>query len=96
MAYKKNQSKKSIVDETVDLWKAYSNKREIWADQAQEDKEFRLGRQWTKKQRDVLEARGQAPIVINRIHPAVESAKALITANKPSYRVSQREDSDNT
>ena len=95
MAYKKNQSKKSIVDETVDLWKAYSNKREIWADQAQEDKEFRLGRQWTKKQRDVLEARGQAPIVINRIHPAVESAKALITANKPSFRVSPREDSDN-
>ena len=94
MAYK-SKSKKDIIQDTKDLWKTYSNNRETWAIQAQEDKEFRLGRQWTKEQRDVLEARGQAPIVVNRIHPAVESAKAMLTANKPSFRVSPREDSDN-
>lgn len=84
-----------LIEETTELWKTYSNNRETWAQQAQEDKEFRLGRQWTTEQKKTLEGRGQAAIVINRIHPAVESAKAMITANKPSFRVSPREDSDN-
>ena len=88
-------SSKKLIDETVELWKTYSNNRETWAQQAQEDKEFRLGRQWTTEQKKTLDSRGQAAIVINRIHPAVESAKAMITANKPSFRVSPREDSDN-
>ena len=44
---------------------------------------------------DVLKSRGQAPIVINRIHPAVESAKSMLTANRPSFRAAPREDSDN-
>ena len=97
MAYSsKNQKRgKKLVDETQDLFKTYSQKRETWANHAQEDKEFRLGKQWTSDQKRVLEERGQAPLVVNRIHPAVEAAKALITANKPQFRVSPREDSDN-
>ena len=84
-----------IVDETEQLYKTYSEKRDTWAIHVSEDREFRYGKQWTTEQRDKLEARGQAPIVVNRIHPAVESAKALITSNRPSFRVSPREDSDN-
>ena len=97
MAYNKKSTKsnKKVVEETQDLWKSYSKKRETWANHAQEDKEFRLGKQWTAEQKRVLEERGQAAIVVNRIHPAVEAAKALITANKPQFRVSPREDSDN-
>mgnify|MGYP003131910770 CR=1 FL=1 len=97
MAYTKKdgKSKLSVVDETIDIFDKYSSKRDTWASQAKEDKEFRLGRQWTKEQRDVLESRGQAPIVINRVHPAVESAKAMLTANRPSFRAAPREDSDN-
>ena len=95
----KNKSKqldeKDLVQKAHDLWRSYSNKREAWATKAQEDKEFRLGIQWTEDQRNVLEARGQSPIVVNRIHPAVETAKAMITANRPSFRVAAREDSDN-
>jgi hypothetical protein len=87
--------KKSIVDETLQLFDDYSSKRDNWASQAKEDKEFRLGKQWTAEQREVLESRGQAPIVINRVHPAVESAKAMLTANRPSFRCAPREDSDN-
>ena len=37
----------------------------------------------------------QAPIVVNRIHPAVEAAKSMLTANRPSFRCAPREDSDN-
>jgi len=84
-----------IVTETIQLYKDYSKKRDAWAQQAKEDKEFRLGRQWTKEQAQVLESRGQAPIVINRIHPAVEAAKAMLTSKRPSFRAAPREDSDN-
>jgi hypothetical protein len=88
-------TKKDIVDETLELFDKYSSKRDNWAQQAKEDKEFRLGRQWTAAQKETLESRGQAAIVINRIHPAVESAKAMLTANRPSFRAAPREDSDN-
>ena len=86
---------KKIVDETQDLYRRYSTKRDTWAKHVKEDREFRLGRQWTREQEETLKARGQAPVVVNRIHPAVESAKAMITANRPSFRVAPREDSDN-
>jgi hypothetical protein len=97
MAYTKKdgKSKNNIIDETLDLFDKYSSKRDTWAQQAKEDKEFRLGKQWSKSQRQTLEARGQAPIVINRVHPAVESAKSMLTANRPSFRAAPREDSDN-
>ena len=96
MAYtQQSDEDKKLVDETQDLWRTYSNKRETWATHAQEDREFRLGKQWSSEQRKVLESRGQAPIVVNRIHPAVEAAKAMLTSNRPSFRVSPREDSDN-
>tara|TARA_R110002012_G_scaffold220909_1_gene392526 strand:+ start:1893 stop:4103 length:2211 start_codon:yes stop_codon:yes gene_type:complete len=94
MAYKKDSKTPDIVNDTLRVFKDYSKKRDSWAQQAKEDKEFRLGRQWTKEQSDILEARGQAPIVVNRIHPAVETAKAMLTANRPSFRCAPREDSD--
>ena len=88
-------SDKDVVKKVHDIWRTYSKNRETWAMHAQEDKEFRLGKQWTNEQKQVLESRGQAPIVVNRIHPAVEAAKAMITANRPSFRCAAREDSDN-
>ena len=91
----KELDEKDLVQKVQDLWRSYSNKRETWATRAQADKEFRLGIQWTSDQKRVLESRGQSAIVVNRIHPAVETAKAMITANRPSFRVAAREDSDN-
>ena len=97
MAYieKETEVPEDIVETTQKIWKSYSQKRDVWALQAQEDKEFRLGRQWTAEQQRILLERGQAPLVVNRIHPAVEAAKALLTSGKPQFRVSPREDSDN-
>ena len=96
MAYSKKRasSGQKMVEETKSLFQTYKQSRENWASQAKEDKEFRLGRQWSAEQEATLQARGQAPIVVNRIHPAVETAKAMITANRPSFRASPREDSD--
>ena len=93
MAYG-NKSGKKKAEETKRLFDLYKRKREHWEVQAREDQEYRLGRQWTKEQQETMESRGQAPIVVNRIHPAVETAKALLTENRPSFKVSPREDSD--
>ena len=99
MAYEDNNTKpahseRDEVNETIDIYQRYSKKRDEWAKEAKEDREFRLGKQWTTDQVETLKARGQAAIVVNRIHPAVETAKAMITANRPSFRCSPREDSD--
>ena len=93
--YSESQNAEEFVNETHDIFRNYSKERDTWAKQAKEDKEFRLGRQWTREQEETLKSRGQAPIVVNRIHPAVEAAKAMLTANRPSFRVAPREDSDN-
>ena len=91
----KDTSSEEFVNQTHTLFNTYSKEREKWSTHAKEDKEFRLGRQWTQAQEDVLLARGQAPIVVNRIHPAVEAAKSMLTSNRPSFRCAPREDSDN-
>ena len=80
--------------ETQEIFREYSRKRTAWAENAQQDIEFRLGRQWSDEQVKTLEARGQAPVVVNRIHPAVETAKAFLTSRKPSYQIYSKEDSD--
>ena len=72
--YSKDKKSNDIVTETRQLYQDYSKARDLWARNAKEDKEFRLGKQWTEEQKNILEGRGQAPIVVNRIHPAVESA----------------------
>ena len=82
------------VELTRELFNDYKSARELWAQKFQEAVEFRAGAQWTNEERDVLEARGQAPIVVNRIHPIVETAKSLLTYNSPQFRSTGREDSD--
>jgi len=87
-----------IIDPEVELSKElyteYNSSREQWAQKYQEAVEFRAGAQWTLEEQEVLESRGQAPIVVNRIHPIVETAKSLLTYNSPQFRASAREDSD--
>jgi len=83
-----------IIQETQELFRLYSDKRTTWGEHAQEDREFRLGKQWTQEQIELLKSRGQAPIVVNRIHPAVETAKAFLTSRNPSFKIFSKEDSD--
>ena len=90
------KSATKYAQETVELFQDFcGSNRSLWAQQAQDDREFRLGAQWDQDDAKVLESRQQAPLVINRIHPAVELAKSMLTANKPTFRVSAAEDSDN-
>jgi len=82
------------VKKTLELFNEYENARNDWASKFSEAKQFRNGAQWTTEQTEILERRGQAAIVVNRIHPIVETAKALLTYNRPQFRSTGREDSD--
>tara|TARA_R110002051_G_scaffold202268_1_gene268969 strand:+ start:9331 stop:11646 length:2316 start_codon:yes stop_codon:yes gene_type:complete len=82
------------VELSKELYTEYNSSRQQWAQSYQEAIEFRAGAQWTLEEQEVLESRGQAPIVVNRIHPIVETAKSLLTYNSPQFRASAREDSD--
>lgn len=82
------------VELSKEVYTEYDSSREMWAQKYQEAIEFRAGAQWTLEEQEVLESRGQAAIVVNRIHPIVETAKSLLTYNSPQFRASAREDSD--
>tara|TARA_Y100000590_G_scaffold154005_1_gene176914 strand:- start:6205 stop:8427 length:2223 start_codon:yes stop_codon:yes gene_type:complete len=82
------------VKESIELFDEYKSSRQIWAQGFQEALEFRAGAQWSHEEKDILESRGQAPIVVNRIHPIVETAKSLLTYNSPQFRATAKEDSD--
>ena len=79
---------------SFELLEHYMNMREEWATKFREAEQFRNGIQWSKDQISVLQHRGQSPIVVNRIHPAIETAKSMLTSRKPEFRATAREDSD--
>ena len=87
-------AKDPSVQLTQDLLQEYSSARSAWFKQASEDNEFRAGKQWSTKQVNSLRDRNQEPVVVNVILPAVEQAKALLTANKPRFQATARENSD--
>ena len=82
------------VQKSEDLLDDFHSQRADWSNQAMEDDEFRNNSQWTKAQVDILKDRAQSPIVDNVVHPAVEQAKAMLTANKPKFQSTGRDDSD--
>ncbi|MAF42666.1 MAG: hypothetical protein CMI54_00665 [Parcubacteria group bacterium] len=84
----------SEVKESMEILDDYQKQREEWAQHFYEDQQFRTGVQWTAEQTELLKKRGQSPIVVNRIHPIVETAKSLLTFNKPQFRSTGRDDAD--
>lgn len=93
--YRNDTETGEIVEEIQQQFEDAHNAASQWQQNVQQMREFRLGKQWKEEHVRVLEDRGQAPIVVNRIHPAVELAKSMLTARRPSFRAAPREDSDN-
>ena len=56
----RHEQEKVLVSETHDLFKRYKDARDTWAHHAQEDREFRLGKQWTAEQVRILESRSSS------------------------------------
>lgn len=77
------------------LFLAYESAQQEWKVNADENEKFASGVQWSKEQIDVLNKRGQAVVTVNAITWAIEQLKAMLTANKPKFQATAREDSDN-
>ncbi len=98
LGYERGDSSASSKDPDVlyteETLEKYDQERELWSQKFIESNDFRNGKQWTKEQRQALEERGQAAIVINRMHPMIETAKAMLTSKRPQFRATGRDDSD--
>jgi len=80
---------------TLEVFDNYNTgARSDWIQKFEEAHQFRSGVQWTTEEENELKTRGQSPVVVNRLHPIVETGKALLTYNQPQFRSTGREDSD--
>ena len=89
-----NQNQHSEAKKSEQLLGDYHSSRATWAEHALEDDEFRNNVQWKDEHVTELKKRGQNASVDNQIHPAVEQAKAVLSANKPRFQATARESSD--
>lgn len=79
----------------IRLFEKYSTaERKEWVRQISDDEQFKLGEQWTPEEIRELEARGHAPLVINRVLPVVELRKSQLISQNPKYKVFPRENAD--
>lgn len=78
----------------VELYQMYEPSQNDWATEATECEEFLHNVMLTQDQAKELEKRGQSPLPVNVVWPAVEQGVAMLTTNKPQFRVTAREDSD--
>jgi len=60
--------------------------RQEWATQNALNLDYYLNKQWTNEETGVLEARGQAALVVNRVFPVVQQKLAQLSAHKPVLR----------
>lgn len=73
---------------------AYQADAQTWLNEVATDRNFVKGAQWKQRDVNILLARNQMPIVVNVIKQAVETAKAMLTANDPRFSATGKEDSD--
>jgi hypothetical protein len=77
-----------------ELFDRYKNDRQAWENDARQDLDFYLGNHFTQNESNELASRNQADVPMDRISPAVERLKSMLTARPPTFTVVPREDSD--
>ena len=80
--------------ESQELWQRWRDARSSWDTEARSDIDFYSGNHYTTDESDDLSAVNQAAVAMDRIGPAVEKLKSIITATPPAFTVIPREDSD--
>jgi len=74
----------------------YKNDRQSWERDARQDIDFYLGNHFTTDESNDLAEKNQADVPMDRISPAVERLKSMLTARPPAFTVIPREDSDSS
>ena len=81
--------------EIQDIFTFFSDAREDWENEARDDLDFYLGNHYDSAEEAYLSSINQGSYVIDRIYPAVEQLKSMLTAKTPKFTAVGREDSDN-
>jgi hypothetical protein len=76
------------------LFRKWRDSRVSWDNDAREDIDFFLGNHFTSTESEDLQERNQGDTPMDRISPAVEKLKAMLTAKPPVFTAMPREDSD--
>jgi len=84
----------SDIDLTHRLFEYYYSSQHEWDRQANDDQLFYMGSQWNLRDKETLEENGHKAVVINVYYQMVEHAVAMLTHNRPSFRVTGRGDDD--
>ena len=79
---------------TRELYRSYRDARSDWDTEARKDIDFYYGNHFSDDEVDELESRNQAAVPMDRVGPAVEKLKAMLTSSSPAFTVIPREDSD--
>ena len=81
-------------DYNQELYRRYRDARQTWDNESRYDIDFYHGNHYTSDEVDVLQSRNQADVPMDRIGPAIEKFKAVLTSRSPAFTITPREDSD--
>lgn len=75
------------VRDDIDFYLRTKAGKTSWEQSAQEWYEFAImNKMWTEEEKNVLKARGQSPLVVNRLKPIVRSYQSYLGAKSPAIR----------
>ena len=77
-----------------ELYRRWRDSRADWDTEARYDIDFFLGNHFSSDEIDDLRSRNQADVPMDRIGPAIEKFKAVLTSRPPAFTITPREDSD--
>ena len=81
-------------DYNQELYRGYRDARQTWDNESRYDIDFYHGNHYTSDEVDELQSRNQADVPMDRIGPAIEKFKAVLTSRSPAFTITPREDSD--
>jgi len=81
-------------DLNQELYRKWRDARSDWDTEARNDIDFYLGNHFTTDESDDLQSRNQPDVPMDRVSPAIEKLKAVLTSRPPVFTASPREDSD--
>ena len=80
--------------ENQELHRRWRDARANWETEARSDIDFYHGNHFSNAESEELQSRNQADVAMDRISPAIEKLKSVITAKPPVFTAIPREDSD--
>ncbi len=80
--------------ENQELHRRWRDARADWEIEARNDIDFYHGNHFTDAESEEMQSRNQADVPMDRISPAIEKLKSVLTAKPPVFTAVPREDSD--